>query len=117
MIALRAPALSPAVFRAAALVAAVLACGCVGKGGSKLDVKRIDANTFEITAHALVSLSGAASLREQNEQVATAYCAEKNKPMTVVDRHGYAGIAPQDILTFRCGAAPLAKPARPGKAA
>ena len=102
------------------LVVAALACGCVGKGGSKLAVKRIDGNTFEITAHTLVSLSGAASMQEQNEQVATAYCAEKNKPMTVVDRHGYGGIAPQDILTFRCGAPPASSPAkaaRPVKAA
>ena len=106
--------------RSAALLLALLACGCVGKGGSKLDVKRIDGATFEITAHTLVSLSGAGSLQAQNEQVATAYCAEKNKPMTVVDRHGYGGIAPQDILTFRCGGpATLAPPraARPVKAA
>ena len=99
---------------------ALLACGCVAKGGSKLDVKRIDGDTFEITAHTLVSLSGAASLQEENEKVATAYCAEKNKPMTVLDRHGYGGVSPQDILTFRCGAAPTLAPpktARPVKAA
>ncbi len=29
--------------------------------------------------------------------------------MTVVARHGYGGLAPQDILTFRCGTAATAQ--------
>ena len=93
--------------------------GCVTKGGSKMDVKRIDGNTFELTGHMLGSLSGQAALQADNDKVAAAFCAEKNKPMSVVERHGFGGMAPQDVLTFRCGgpAAVVAtqKPTKPTK--
>ncbi len=91
--------------RMAALALVAVLAGCAARGGSKLDVKRIDGSTFEVTAHKVGSLAGAAPMQIENEKVAADFCAEKGKPMTVLDRRGFGGIAPQDTLVFRCGAA------------
>ena len=59
------------------------------------------------------SLAGADEVKARNEQTATTFCAQKGQPMVVVGRRSYGGVASQDILTFRCGSATVAKAKAP----
>lgn len=72
-------------------------------------IKRIDRNQFEITSHVIGSPSGSAAVKADGDRIATQFCLEKSQPMTVVERHGYGGVAAQDILVFRCGESAAAK--------
>ena len=76
---------------------------CTTTPGGMVAVKRIDRNQFEVTSHVIGSLSGAAGTRAEDDQLATKFCAEKGQTMSVVERHGYGGVAAQDVLVFRCG--------------
>ncbi len=87
----------------AALGAGMLLCGCATTRDSLLAVKRIDRNQYEITTHVIGGLSGAEAVQSRDDKIAAQYCAEKGQTMSVVERHGYGGIASQDILTFHCG--------------
>ena len=82
---------------------ALVLAGCATTPAGKLAVKRLDHRQFEITSHVIGSLSGLAEVQARNNDIATAYCAEKGEKMSVVNRAGYGGVAPQDILTFQCG--------------
>ena len=90
----------------------LIVSGCATTGGSGLAVKRLDSNTFEVTTHVISGLSDKDGVQKKNDQIATAYCAEKRLPMSVIERRGYDGVASQDVLRFRCGGALVAKPTR-----
>lgn len=80
-------------------------CGCTTKGGDPLDVKRLSGNTYEITTHVVGLSSDLQSVMNTNNTVATKYCTEQGKNMSIVSRQAYGGFARQDVLTFRCGKA------------
>lgn len=91
------------------MAVSLLLCGCATTSTGLLAVKRVDHNQYEISSHLIGSLAGAGEVQAQDDQVATRYCAQKGQVMTVIERHGYGGLAPQDILTFRCGTAATAQ--------
>ena len=91
---------------------ALLLWGCATTKGTVLAVKRIDRDRYEITSHVIGSPSGAADVKAKDDAVATKFCADKGGAMTVLERRAYSGLAAQDILTFRCGAAAGPKPPR-----
>ena len=96
------------------VLAGLTVSGCTTTLGSGLAVKRLDSNTFEVTTHMISGFPDKDGVEKKNDRIATAYCAEKQLAMTVVERHGYDGVASQDILRFRCGGAMASKPARGG---
>lgn len=92
---------------------AVVLSGCATTSDSMLAVKHVDRGQFEITSHAIGSLAGATDVQAKDDRIATKFCADKGEPMTIVARHGYGGLASQDILTFRCGNAVRARTVTP----
>ena len=89
----------------------VLLAGCTTTREGVLAVKRLDHNQYEISRHVIGSLDGMAEVRTEDDRTATAYCADKGQAMGVVERHGYGGVAAQDILVFRCSGPPGTKTA------
>ena len=94
-------------------MAGLALAGCATTQPGVLAVKRVDRSQFEVTSHVIGSPAGVDRVKAQNDETATKYCQQNGQPMVVVDRRSYGGVASQDILTFRCGNATMARAKMP----
>ena len=104
-------------WRAGLLVAAGLvpsACadtaGVARVGHTTYSVERLGHGTYSVRTHIIGIMTDADDAKADNVRAATGYCAKKSLPMTIIGDKGYSGCAPQDTLTFRCGAPAANKP-------
>ena len=107
----RAVAGASACWRVTLLLTASLApAACAGgtdiarAGHTTYGVERLGHGAYSVRSHILGIASGVDDAKADNVRVATEYCAKKGLAMTAIGDRGYGGFAPQDTLTFRCGA-------------
>ena len=92
-------------------VAGIALSACAGAAGvtqiarNTYSVEKMGHGTYSVRTHSYVGVSGLEDVKADNARAAAKYCAKKGLATTVVvSDAGYGGLAPDDTLTFRCGA-------------
>ncbi len=87
------------------LSACAAASGVTQIARTTYSVERLGHGTYSVRTHSYVGVSGLDDAKADNARAAAKYCAKKGlATMVVVSDTGHGGVAPDDTLTFRCGA-------------